>query len=285
MPRVQDAIPSLDCRAWTGRSNPLLLNALRFATESRPAPAASRDSAQVEDPCLAAASRHCRQDDARSDRRGAASGARLEADETAKRRRQRMIRIAINAKAFAAIERTLPLGSVGSAPTNPLRSETWPSVAAVWHARARRAAERAATCWPHDIVRDRGIRCRVPLLAGRSVRGRRACEARYASHRLPTTPLAAQPRAAGTQGDGGRRANDVPQPVGPLQQPVLPRRLEGDALRGRSHRREVARRPGRHRQRAIALWRLQPDEVRPAMVGILGQLSASAREAAMTYLP
>ena len=35
MPRVQDAIPSLDCRAWKGRSNPLLLNALRFATESR----------------------------------------------------------------------------------------------------------------------------------------------------------------------------------------------------------------------------------------------------------
>jgi hypothetical protein len=32
-----------------------------------------------------------------------------------------MIRIAIDAEAFAAIERTLPLGSVGSAPTNPLR--------------------------------------------------------------------------------------------------------------------------------------------------------------------
>jgi hypothetical protein len=43
----------------------------------------------------------------------------VEADEVAKRRRQRMIRIAINAEAFAAIERTLPLGSVGSAPTNP----------------------------------------------------------------------------------------------------------------------------------------------------------------------
>jgi hypothetical protein len=46
MPRVQDAIPSLDCRAWKGRSNPLLLNALRFATESRalfrPAAAAQR---------------------------------------------------------------------------------------------------------------------------------------------------------------------------------------------------------------------------------------------------
>ena len=38
MPRVQDAIPSLDCRAWKGRSNPLLLNALRFATESRVRP-------------------------------------------------------------------------------------------------------------------------------------------------------------------------------------------------------------------------------------------------------
>ena len=36
MPRVQDAIPSLDCRAWKGRSNPLLLSTLRFAPESRP---------------------------------------------------------------------------------------------------------------------------------------------------------------------------------------------------------------------------------------------------------
>src|SRR5580704_5938011 len=36
MPRVQDAIPSLDCRAWKGRSNPLFLSALRFAPESRP---------------------------------------------------------------------------------------------------------------------------------------------------------------------------------------------------------------------------------------------------------
>src|ERR1700722_13869004 len=35
MPRVQDALPSLDCRAWKGRSNPLLLSALRFAPESR----------------------------------------------------------------------------------------------------------------------------------------------------------------------------------------------------------------------------------------------------------
>ena len=35
MPRVQDAIPSLDCRAWKRRSNPLLLSALRFALESR----------------------------------------------------------------------------------------------------------------------------------------------------------------------------------------------------------------------------------------------------------
>src|ERR1700723_3529907 len=35
MPRVQDALPSLDCRAWKGRSNPLLLNPLRFAPESR----------------------------------------------------------------------------------------------------------------------------------------------------------------------------------------------------------------------------------------------------------
>src|SRR5208283_4963563 len=35
MPRVQDAIPSLDCRAWKGRSNLLLLSALRFAPESR----------------------------------------------------------------------------------------------------------------------------------------------------------------------------------------------------------------------------------------------------------
>src|ERR1700722_2617445 len=33
MPRVQDALPSLDCRAWKGRSNPLLLSALRFAPE------------------------------------------------------------------------------------------------------------------------------------------------------------------------------------------------------------------------------------------------------------
>jgi hypothetical protein len=37
MPRVQDAIPSLDCRAWKGRPNPLLLSALRFAPESREA--------------------------------------------------------------------------------------------------------------------------------------------------------------------------------------------------------------------------------------------------------
>src|SRR5580693_6110208 len=37
MPRVQDAIPSLDCRAWKGHSNPLLLSTLRFAPESRPA--------------------------------------------------------------------------------------------------------------------------------------------------------------------------------------------------------------------------------------------------------
>src|SRR5580693_1580189 len=36
MPRVQDAIPSLDCRAWKGHSNPLLLSTLRFAPESRP---------------------------------------------------------------------------------------------------------------------------------------------------------------------------------------------------------------------------------------------------------
>src|SRR5580700_7349635 len=35
MPRVQDALPSLDCRAWKGRSNPLLLSTLRFAPESR----------------------------------------------------------------------------------------------------------------------------------------------------------------------------------------------------------------------------------------------------------
>src|ERR1700722_12753081 len=35
MPRVQDALPSLDCRGWKGRSNPLLLSALRFAPESR----------------------------------------------------------------------------------------------------------------------------------------------------------------------------------------------------------------------------------------------------------
>src|SRR5450755_4105642 len=35
MPRVQDAIPSLDCRAWKGHSNPLLLTPLRFAPESR----------------------------------------------------------------------------------------------------------------------------------------------------------------------------------------------------------------------------------------------------------
>ena len=47
------------------------------------------------------------QDDAPSDRRGAADGARAEADEIAKRRRQHMIRIAINAEAFEAIARTL----------------------------------------------------------------------------------------------------------------------------------------------------------------------------------
>src|SRR5580704_13521428 len=35
MPRVQDALPGLDCRAWKGRSNPLLLSTLRFAPESR----------------------------------------------------------------------------------------------------------------------------------------------------------------------------------------------------------------------------------------------------------
>src|SRR4029077_12154536 len=35
MPRVQDALPSLGCRAWKGRSNPLLLSVLRFAPESR----------------------------------------------------------------------------------------------------------------------------------------------------------------------------------------------------------------------------------------------------------
>jgi hypothetical protein len=31
----QDPIPSLACRAWKGRSNPLLLKRLRFAPESR----------------------------------------------------------------------------------------------------------------------------------------------------------------------------------------------------------------------------------------------------------
>src|SRR5208282_6347085 len=35
VPRVQDAIPSLACRAWKRRPNPLLLSALRFAPESR----------------------------------------------------------------------------------------------------------------------------------------------------------------------------------------------------------------------------------------------------------
>src|ERR1700722_2980254 len=35
MPRVQDAIPSLDRRARKGHSNPLLLSTLRFAPESR----------------------------------------------------------------------------------------------------------------------------------------------------------------------------------------------------------------------------------------------------------
>src|SRR5260370_904148 len=34
-PGVQDGLPSLDCRAWKGGSNPLLLNPLRFAPESR----------------------------------------------------------------------------------------------------------------------------------------------------------------------------------------------------------------------------------------------------------
>jgi hypothetical protein len=34
-PRVQDAIPSLNCRAWKGCSNLLFLTALRFAPESR----------------------------------------------------------------------------------------------------------------------------------------------------------------------------------------------------------------------------------------------------------
>ena len=44
MPRVQDAIPSLACRAWKGRSNPLLLSALRFAPESRVPMMMSRSS-------------------------------------------------------------------------------------------------------------------------------------------------------------------------------------------------------------------------------------------------
>src|SRR5580658_826653 len=35
MPRVQDAIPSLACRAWKRCPNPLLLTSLRFAPESR----------------------------------------------------------------------------------------------------------------------------------------------------------------------------------------------------------------------------------------------------------
>src|ERR1700722_6198924 len=54
MPRVQDALPSLDCRAWKGRSNPLLLSALRFAPESRlgakgPATRRQGPAGQVED--------------------------------------------------------------------------------------------------------------------------------------------------------------------------------------------------------------------------------------------
>jgi hypothetical protein len=42
-----------------------------------------------------------------------AAGARVEADEIAKRRRQRMIRVAITAAAYHAIARTPPVGSVG----------------------------------------------------------------------------------------------------------------------------------------------------------------------------
>ena len=46
------------------------------------------------------------------DRRGAADGPRVEADEIAKRRRQSMIKIAITAAAYDAICATLSLGNV-----------------------------------------------------------------------------------------------------------------------------------------------------------------------------
>jgi hypothetical protein len=46
MPRVQDAIPSLACRARKGCSNPLLLTSLRFAPESRPSPASRQSLAR-----------------------------------------------------------------------------------------------------------------------------------------------------------------------------------------------------------------------------------------------
>jgi hypothetical protein len=54
-----------------------------------------------------------RQDDARSDRRDAAANAIVEADEIAKRRRQRTIRIAITEAAFEAICASMPVGGVG----------------------------------------------------------------------------------------------------------------------------------------------------------------------------
>jgi hypothetical protein len=80
-------------------------------TTPAPAACACLTSAQVEAVLGRRSGR--RQDDARSDRQGAAANAIVEADEIAKRRRQRVIRIAITAAAFEAIARTLPLGSVG----------------------------------------------------------------------------------------------------------------------------------------------------------------------------
>src|SRR5208282_700935 len=44
MPRVQDPVPSLACRAWKGRSNLLLLSALRFAPEFRDPDAFNHDT-------------------------------------------------------------------------------------------------------------------------------------------------------------------------------------------------------------------------------------------------
>ena len=73
-----------------------------------------------------------------------------------------MIRIAISQAAFEAIAVTLPLGSVGSPPTNPLRVRDVAVGSSGLARQSKTCSGAAAICWPHDIVRDRGIRCRVP---------------------------------------------------------------------------------------------------------------------------